>query len=662
MVRAQGSRSLNADEQTYYRRCMSSSPLAETAIARDLENYADNEDSITTTEDEEHSEASTVRAINSQPGTAAHSLVGSYQRPSFFTTVSHSTVVPHRGEPECLSWRERGLAIEEERRLLTDNHVISDDIRTNDQSGRRRRFSGLLSRSLRSKSPEPVDSLESGSGVERRERTEAVAVPTEATSLLGAGNGGPDYSLRDAEAIDRKWEEAVVAGLIHTTWKREALVISRYAAPLTVTFLLQYSLTVASIFTVGHLGKKELGAVSLASMTANITGYAVYQGLATSLDTLCSQAYGSGKKKLVGLQMQKMVFFLWSITIPIALVWFFADVILMRIVPEKEVAKLAGLYLKVVALGAPGYACFESGKRYMQAQGLFSASLFVLLICAPFNAFMNWFLVWKVGLGFVGAPISVAITDWLMPFFLFLYVYFVAGSECWNGLTKRAFRNWGPMIQLALPGLVMVEAECLAFEVLTLASSWLGTTPLAAQSILSTIASIAFQIPFPVSISGSTRVANLIGATLVDAAKTSAKVTMGGAVIVGLLNMIVLSSLRHYMPLLFTSDEEVIKLVAGVLPLCAAFQLFDALAANCNGIMRGIGRQEIGGYVQLFSYYAIAMPISFGTTFGLNWGLFGLWSGVAIALCLVSIIEMIFLTQADWNRAVTDALRRNAMT
>jgi MATE family multidrug resistance protein len=641
---------------------MSSSPLAETAIARDLENYADNEDSITTTEDEEHSEASTVRAINSQPGTAAHSLVGSYQRPSFFTTVSHSTVVPHRGEPECLSWRERGLAIEEERRLLTDNHVISDDIRTIDQSGRRRRFSGLLSRSLRSKSPEPVDSLESGSGVERRERTEAVAVPTEATSLLGAGNGGPDYSLRDAEAIDRKWEEAVVAGLIHTTWKREALVISRYAAPLTVTFLLQYSLTVASIFTVGHLGKKELGAVSLASMTANITGYAVYQGLATSLDTLCSQAYGSGKKKLVGLQMQKMVFFLWSITIPIALVWFFADVILMRIVPEKEVAKLAGLYLKVVALGAPGYACFESGKRYMQAQGLFSASLFVLLICAPFNAFMNWFLVWKVGLGFVGAPISVAITDWLMPFFLFLYVYFVAGSECWNGLTKRAFRNWGPMIQLALPGLVMVEAECLAFEVLTLASSWLGTTPLAAQSILSTIASIAFQIPFPVSISGSTRVANLIGATLVDAAKTSAKVTMGGAVIVGLLNMIVLSSLRHYMPLLFTSDEEVIKLVAGVLPLCAAFQLFDALAANCNGIMRGIGRQEIGGYVQLFSYYAIAMPISFGTTFGLNWGLFGLWSGVAIALCLVSIIEMIFLTQADWNRAVTDALRRNAMT
>lgn len=56
-----------------------------------------------------------------------------------------------------------------------------------------------------------------------------------------------------------------------------------------LTFLLQYSLPVASIFTVGHIGKTELGAVSLASMTASITGYAVYQGLATSLDTLCAR-------------------------------------------------------------------------------------------------------------------------------------------------------------------------------------------------------------------------------------------------------------------------------------------------------------------------------------------------------------------------------------
>lgn len=425
-----------------------------------------------------------------------------------------------------------------------------------------------------------------------------------------------------------------MAGRIKTTWQREAKVLSRYSAPLIVTFLLQYSLTVASIFTVGHLGTVELGAVSLASMTANITGYAIYQGLATSLDTLCAQAYGSGRKKLVGLQMQRMVYFLFVCTIPIGIIWLCAEPILVRIVPERDTARLAAQYLRVILIGAPGYACFESGKRYTQAQGLFSASLYVLLICAPLNAFMNWLFVWQFNWGFIGAPTAVAITDNLLPLLLALYVRFVAGSHCWPGFTKRAFQNWGPMIRLALPGLVMVEAEMLAFEVLTLASSYFGTTMLAAQSVLTTAASITFQIPFPISIATTTRIANLIGATLSDAAKTTAKVSLIASVGVGLLNLILLSSLRNYIARLFTNDQDVIDLVAAVLPICAAFQLFDALACNCNGILRGLGRQEVGGWVQLFCYYAVAIPISMGTAFGAGWKLYGLWTGVAVALGL----------------------------
>ena len=215
-----------------------------------------------------------------------------------------------------------------------------------------------------------------------------------------------------------------------------------------ITSVLQYSLTVASIFTVGHLGKVELGAVSLASMTANISGYAIYQGLATSLDTLCSQAYGSGRKELVGLQLQRMVYFLWLLTIPIGFMWFFAEDILQKIIPERRSAELAGLYLRVLLCGAPGFALFEAGKRFVQAQGLFSATTYVLLVAAPLNAFLNWLLVWHFGWGFIGAPIAVAITDNLLPFFLFLYVYFIDGRQCWNGLTHKAFRNWGKKVPL----------------------------------------------------------------------------------------------------------------------------------------------------------------------------------------------------------------------
>ncbi|KAL8790976.1 MAG: hypothetical protein Q9195_006121 [Heterodermia aff. obscurata] len=199
-----------------------------------------------------------------------------------------------------------------------------------------------------------------------------------------------------AAEIDYKWDEVGAAGKIETSRRREAKVLAHRSPPLIITAFLQCSLPVAGVFTAGHLGKVELAAVSLGSMTASITGYATYQGLVTSLDTLCAQAYGSGRKKLVGLQMQRTVLFLWCVTIPIGAIWLSGTAILEALVPdsERDVARLAGLYLKILLCGAPSLAAFEAGKRFMQAQGLFTANLYILLFCAPLNALMSWLFVW----------------------------------------------------------------------------------------------------------------------------------------------------------------------------------------------------------------------------------------------------------------------------
>ena len=624
-----------------------SSPIAAASLARDLEEASDSEAADTGSDSDSDTLQPTASASSNN-----YSFAGSYRRPSFAGAGNRATVIPHLHKDKLFK-QEREQALAEERSLLRDNNLIPPKHPQSHQDGRR----GSLFRRVSSAIPG------GDRKVSRDEETAAAGdttIPTDTTPLLGDPElpyGGQD----DPRNIKKKWEAAVQAGAITTTWQRETKVLLRYSLPLMATFLLQYSLTVASIFTVGHIGTAELGAVSLASMSANITGYAIYQGLATSLDTLCAQAYGSGRKKLVGLQMQRMIYFLWSITIPIGVVWLCAEWILRIIVPEPKVAELAGLYLRVVLLGAPGYAAFEAGKRFVQAQGLFSASLYVLAICAPFNAFLNWLLVWKLNVGFVGAPIAVAITDNLLPIGLFIYVRFFSksGMSCWNGFTRKAFQNWWPMVKLALPGVIMVEAEVLAFEILTFAASYFGITVLAAQSVLATLTSITFQIPFPLSIAGSTRIANLIGATLPDCAKTCARVTFYAAVVVGIFNVTLLSSLKNYIPRLFTNDEDVIAIVSEILPLCAAFQLFDALAAVCNGILRGLGRQEIGGYVQLFCYYVVAMPISMGTAFGAGWGLWGLWTGVALALGLVAIIEFVYIARADWQRSVEEARTRN---
>jgi MATE family multidrug resistance protein len=63
-------------------------------------------------------------------------------------------------------------------------------------------------------------------------------------------------------------------------------------------------------------------------------------------------------------------------------------------------------------------------------------------------------------------------------------------------------------------------------------------------------------------------------------------------------------------------------------------QLFDGMASVSHGLLRGIGRQEFGGYANIVIYYLVALPISFGLGFGLDWELTGLWVGVSFGLLL----------------------------
>lgn len=280
-------------------------PLAQAAIAKDLEEEPDDDPENPIDEnsaDESDSDGSTIR-----PGAVGNSMdvsmIGSYRRPGITAAGSRATVATTGGQASQRhpTKQERQEARREERSLLRDNNIIPPKHPQKGHTIRQR-----LSRHFASVIP----------GGDRKVIGTDERAPdsfphsdggfSESTPLIG----DPElpYGGQDVPAIiDKKWEEAVMSGQIQTTWQRETKVLFRYSAPLILTFFLQYSLTIASIFTVGHLGTVELAAVSLASMTANITGYAIYHGLATSLDTLCAQAYGSGRKKLVGLQTQRMV-------------------------------------------------------------------------------------------------------------------------------------------------------------------------------------------------------------------------------------------------------------------------------------------------------------------------------------------------------------------
>lgn len=443
----------------------------------------------------------------------------------------------------------------------------------------------------------------------------------------------------------------------------EAAVIARSLAPLIVTFLLQFLLETTTIFVSGRLGSNELAVASLALCSFNITAVAFYQGMSTSLDSFCSQAFGAGRPHMVGVYFQRCSVMMLAVTVfPLLPLWWFSGLILNRLVPSEDLALQCQTFLRIMIVGAPGLLFFETAKRFFQAQHIFNAGTYALAVSVPLHGVLNWFLVLSpaTGLGLVGLPIALSISFWINPLVLLLYAVFVDGTGCWGGIDwRKATVNWKPMLRLAVPGVVMVEAEYLAFEVMTILAASFGTTALAAQSIGSNVGGIAFQVPFAVSVAVTTQVGHFIGLQDIKTAQSVTRTSICVGVGMGVLNFVVLFFGRTPISSLYSDDSKVVHTASKVLALAAFNQIADCTNIIAAGVLRGQGRQKIGSYLNLASYYLIALPSAYIFAFKLDTDVYGLWFGLICGVTVLALGEVLCVVRSQWERIVDECSRNH---
>ncbi|KAF9917024.1 hypothetical protein FBU30_001037 [Linnemannia zychae] len=497
-----------------------------------------------------------------------------------------------------------------------------------------------------------------------------VPPPTKPSSLVpGETDNLLESRLNGSEDIGRAYKRQHRASLrsnsdfmsIRELTLREFKILLRYSGPVVVTYILQNSIQVASLVSLGHLGPIELAASSLASMFASVTGWSVSFGVATALDTLCSQSFTSHHPHMLGVHLQRAILVLMLIYIPIAAMWLTSEYIFLWLGQGPKLSHHAALFLRGLTPGAPAYLMFECVKKYLQAQGIMHASTCVLLIVSPLNILLNYLLVWNkyIGLGYIGAPIATSISYWTMLFLLILYIRFVGGMEGWGGWTRDCFKGLKMFLKLAIPGVLMICSEWWAFEIVSLAASYLGTIALAAQSVVIQTESLLYTIPFGVSIAASNRVGNLIGKGDHRSSMVASRVSLALAIIFGALNSLMLMIFKNSWGRLFSDDDDVVRTVAMVLPLVSLFQISDGVAGVAGGVLRGVGLQHLGAYLNLIAYYIVAFPIGYVLTFKYYYGLDGLWGSLCIALWMVSLGEFWLILRTNWPREIEKCKIRN---
>ncbi|KAI1405389.1 MATE efflux family protein [Hypoxylon fuscum] len=448
-------------------------------------------------------------------------------------------------------------------------------------------------------------------------------------------------------------------------WGSELWLLFQYSVPLVFTYLLQYSHSVITTFVAGHLGADDLAAASIGMTTMNIVGYATIEGMATALDTLCAQAYGSGNLHGVGLHVQRMMLLMVLAVIPIGAFWVCSPWILSLFVRQEHLAVLAGSFLRVSLVGLPGYAFFETGKRFLQAQGDFKAAMISILICAPANALLSWYFTFRLDMGLEGAALGAALTNNLRPVLLLAYILMPWGKwthQCWGGFSRDAFSNWGPCLRLSVAGFAVNLGEWAAFEIVTFSTSYLSTNHLAAQSILTTISVVSWHIPFSISVAISTRIGHLIGAGLLTTARRAAVLYSVVFTLIGTVDGLIIFVLRDPLVAFFSEDQAVRDLASKTMLGVGVFQIIDSIICCTNGLLRGLGRQSVAAWVVFAVNYLGAVPVAIWLELGSSGlELNGVWIGLGSGMVLIAAIEGLYMKALRWQDCVASVKQREGL-
>uniref|UniRef100_A0A183AWZ4 Multidrug and toxin extrusion protein n=1 Tax=Echinostoma caproni TaxID=27848 RepID=A0A183AWZ4_9TREM len=125
-----------------------------------------------------------------------------------------------------------------------------------------------------------------------------------------------------------------------------------------------------------------------------------------------------------------------------------------------------------------------------------------------------------------------------------------------------------------------------------------------------------------------------------------------------LVFIVIIVALRWHIPKIFTSEEGVIELSAKILPLLAAFQIFDGTVGVCSGAIRGAGLQLIGAAVCFVTLYVIGAPVSLCMVFLAKYELEGLWVGLTLGTVLEGVFYCIITHTINWEKQVQLAQER----
>ncbi len=416
-------------------------------------------------------------------------------------------------------------------------------------------------------------------------------------------------------------------------------------------------MSVVDTVMVGDLGPAAIGAIAIGSSAFYAFGI-FGLGLMLGLDTLVARAFGAGDRHDCHRSLSAALYLALFLAPLLMMVFWVMPTTFDAAAIQPEVSAPAAVYIRALSFSTLPLLLYGAFRRYLQATGHVGPVTFVLVSANAVNWLCNWILIYgnwgSPALGVRGSAIATVIARLYMAGLLGACIWFFERHSRPSSAHILRRPDWvrlWQLIRIGLPAATQILLEVSAFGATAFLAGRLAPAALAAHQIAINVASVTYMVPLGISSAAAVTVGHSLGRANASLARHHGFIALGITVVFELCSAAVLLIFPGQILQLYTDDGGVLATGVTLLSLAAAFQLFDGLQTVATGALRGLGDTRTAMLVNLCGYWVLGLPLGYVLCFYRGLGVYGLWSGLTVALIVISVV-LCFAWQRSSRTAV----------
>lgn len=398
---------------------------------------------------------------------------------------------------------------------------------------------------------------------------------------------------------------------------------------------------------VGRLGPVQLAATSLGNSLVFIA-LSIGLGFSFAITPLIAESDGEGDKEKGRGVFQHGLILTTIIGVVMWILLLFIKPILYHLDQPEEVVKLAIPYYEIVALSMIPLMIFQGFKQFTDGLSETKYAMWATILTNVVNVVLNFALIYGLWifprLEIVGAALGTLFSRVVMVFFMYyvlqkrkkfaIYLKRLKLEE----ISKKVFKK---IISLGFPTALQMLFEVGLFTASVILAGTFGALPQAANQIALKLASTTFMIAVGVGVAATIRVGNQVGLKNYVELRRIAFSNFLLIFIIMFGFAVGFLVFKDILPLMFTSNEEVIGIASSLLIIAGFFQLSDGIQAVVLGGLRGLQDVNIPSVLTFIAYWVVGFPVCFYLGRTLNMGPFGIWIGLLTALTVSATLLLL---------------------